>query len=105
MARNDPMPRQPDSGASGEAWDDWQERMDAWRARRQGGRRAAVARGIVSASIAIHGAAAHPQQSDLTTLRNFGDSNLRAEGNDRGRTARGATRDKGNHIRGSGQGS
>ncbi len=70
---------------------------------RGGGNR--VTRGIAAAGMigAIGGVAANPQQSDTTTQKNWGDSSLRSEGARQARSARGGTRDRGNHTGGSSQ--
>jgi len=74
----------------------------ARRERRGGGR---VARGIAAAGMigAIGGVVANPQQSDMTTQKNWGDSSLRGEGSRQSRAARGGTRDRGNQTGGTHQ--
>lgn len=59
-----------------------------------------VAKAVVSGAIAVHGAYANPEQSDVNTEKNWGDSSLRSEGG-RARESRDATRDQGRRNSGS----
>lgn len=54
-----------------------------------------VAKGVVSAGIALHGAAAQPEQDSTTTQRHWGQGAAIQEEGHQGRQARGGTRDKG----------
>ncbi len=69
----------------------------------QAGHAGRIAKGIVSASIALHGAVAHPQQDSTTTQQHWGQSSEMREGEREGSDVRGATRDKGYRAGGSGQ--
>ena len=68
---------------------------------RRGGGAGRVAKGVVSAGIALHGASAQPQQNSDSTQKNWVQGAGMQEEARQGRQARGGTRDKGRGSSGS----